>query len=159
MENGASVRICEFRELAGTFHADETFRIIGTSGTYNERTWKQNFRTEPYTAKPLKVTQLTDADMRDPLPDEVAQAFIHIEHPELDLDQVENPSEHMPQGHGGSHPYLVHEFVEAIALDRLPTVNAWEAARYMAMGVTAHQSVLRGGEQLDVPDFGNPPGK
>ena len=157
MANGASVRICEFRELAGTFHADETFRIIGTSGTYNERKWKENFRTEPFSAKPLSVTQLTDAEMRDPLPKAVVQAFIHIQHPGMDLDQVEDPSAYMPQGHGGSHPYLVHEFVEAVAQERLPAVNAWEAAKYMAMGTLAHQSALRDGERLDIPNFGDPP--
>ena len=36
-------------------------------------------------------------------------------------------------------------------------INAWEAARYMAMGVMAHKSALRDGERLDVPDFGDPP--
>jgi len=157
MANGASVRICEFRELAGTFHADETFRIIGTRGTYNERVWKENFRTAPFTARHLEVTSLTDAEMRRPLPEAVAQAFIHIQHPDTVLDQVEDASKYMPQGHGGSHPYLVHEFVDAVAYERLPAVNAWEAARYMTMGVMAHQSVLRDGERLDGPDFGEPP--
>jgi predicted dehydrogenase len=158
MENGASLRICEFRELAGTFHADETFRIIGTSGTYNERMWKENFRSLPFTARPLQVTPLTDAQMHDPLPEEVAQAFIHIQHPRVRLADVDDPSAYMPDGHGGSHPYLVHEFVDAVAQERLPAVNAWEAAKYMAMGVTAHKSALRDGERLDVPDFGDPPG-
>ena len=158
MENGATVRICEFRELAGTFHADETFRIIGTRGTFNERMWKENFRTEPFTAKPLVVKQVGETELRDPLPDEVSQAFIHIEHPEVELSQVENPSAYMPDGHGGSHPYLVHEFVDAIANERLPAINAWEAAKYMAMGVTAHQSALKDGERLKVPNFGEPMG-
>jgi len=60
-------------------------------------------------------------------------------------------------GHGGSHAYLVHEFCEAIAADRQPAINAWEAVRYMAPGVVAHQSALRDGEVLDVPDWGDAP--
>ena len=60
-------------------------------------------------------------------------------------------------GHGGSHAYLVHEFVTAIAENRQPAVNAWEAARYMVMGVMAHKSALKDGELLDVPDFGDAP--
>jgi hypothetical protein len=59
--------------------------------------------------------------------------------------------------HGGSHAYLVHEFVDAIANDRTPAVNAWQAARYVAPGVIAHKSALRDGEWLDVPNWGNPP--
>jgi hypothetical protein len=157
MANGASVRICEFRELAGTFHADETFRVIGTRGTFNERTWKENFRSGPSTARPLVVTPVCEAEMRDPLPREVALAFMQIEHPGMAWRDDLHPSAYMPDGHGGSHPYLAHEFIEALSQSRLPAVHAWEAARYMAMGVTAHQSALRDGERLEVPDFGEPP--
>ena len=62
-----------------------------------------------------------------------------------------------PTGHGGSHPYLVHEFVDAVANNRTPAINIWEAARYMAMGVMAHKSALKDGETLDVPDWGAAP--
>jgi predicted dehydrogenase len=150
MSNGATVRICEFREVAGSIADSETFRIMGTRGTYCENTWKENFRTEPFTAKPLKVTKLTDAEMRDPLPPEVVRAFNKVY-------GVDSDSDFTPRGHGGSHPYLVHEFVDAVAHGRLPAINAWEAVRYTAMGVMAHKSALRDGETLNVPDWGDPP--
>ena len=51
--------------------------------------------------------------------------------------------------------HLVHEFVDAVAHDRTPMINAWEAARYMAAGVTAHKSALRDGQLLEVPDWGD----
>ena len=57
-------------------------------------------------------------------------------------------------GHGGSHPYLVHEFVSAVAERRRPQVSAWDAAMYMAMGVAAHQSARKDGEIVKVVDFG-----
>jgi hypothetical protein len=60
-------------------------------------------------------------------------------------------------GHGGSHAYLVHEFCDAVANDRVPAVNVWEAVRYMAAGVMAHKSALAVGEILEVPDWGDPP--
>ena len=60
-------------------------------------------------------------------------------------------------GHGGSHAYLAHEFVDAVAHNRIPAINVWEAARYVAAGVMAHQSCLRDGELLDVPDWGDAP--
>ena len=53
--------------------------------------------------------------------------------------------------HGGSHAYLVHEFVDAIAHDRIPAINVWEAARAMA-----HKSALAGGVVMDVLDWGMP---
>jgi len=52
----------------------------------------------------------------------------------------------------------VHEFVTAVAENRQPVINAWEAARYMAMGAMAHKSALRDGEWLEVPDWGDAPG-
>ena len=154
MSNGASVRICEFRELAGSFHKGETFRIVGTRGIYAENMWKENFRTDSSPAKPLQVTTLSDKEMREPLPPEVAIAFKQIDDPEADKD-----SDFIPKGHGGSHPYLVHEFVDAITHQRQPAINAWEAARYRVMGAMAHKSALRDGETLDVPDFGDAPQK
>jgi hypothetical protein len=84
--------------------------------------------------------------MRDPLPPEVVAAF-----------QAASHSSDIYGGHGGSHAYLVHEFVDAVAHDRTPAVNIWEAARYMAAGVLAHQSALRDGEVLAVPDWGDAP--
>ncbi len=60
-------------------------------------------------------------------------------------------------GHGGSHAYLVNEFVDAVAHDRLPAINAWEAVRYTAAGVMADKSAMRDGEVLAVPDWGDAP--
>ena len=60
-------------------------------------------------------------------------------------------------GHGGSHTFLVHEFVSAIAEDRMPSVNVWEAIAYTAPGIVAHQSALRGGETMKIKDYGKAP--
>jgi predicted dehydrogenase len=60
-------------------------------------------------------------------------------------------------GHGGSHAYLVHEFVDACVNQRTPKVNVWEAVRYVAAGVMAHRSALKDGELLKVPDWGDAP--
>lgn len=146
MSNGASVRICECREVAGSFHDSETFRIMGTRGSYNENVWRENGRTDPGNGKPAAVRKVTTDEMRDPLPSEVHEAFAAIP----GIKDVYG-------GHGGSHPYLVHEFVDAVANQRTPAINVWEAVRYMAMGVTAHNSALRDGETIDVPDWGDAP--
>lgn len=60
-------------------------------------------------------------------------------------------------GHGGSHAYLVHEFVDSVNRQRLPRINVWEAVRYVAPGFVAHKSALLGGKILEIPDWGDPP--
>ncbi|MCD6518894.1 MAG: hypothetical protein J7M05_03095, partial [Anaerolineae bacterium] len=80
---------------------------------------------------------------------------------ELDLSDVKEP---LPEplaedlgGHGGSHAYLVHEFVDSCNRGRLPRINVWQAVRYLAPGVVAHKSALKDGEVLSIPDWGDPP--
>lgn len=55
--------------------------------------------------------------------------------------------------HGGSHPHLVHELVSAVVQGRRPRVDEFEAARITVPGIVAHQSALRGGAVLEIPDF------
>ena len=88
--------------------------------------------------------------MRDPLPPEVAFAFNRM----LNGDQVKEGDDFVPAGHGGSHPYLVHEFVSSVAENRRPAISAWDAAMYMAMGAAADLSARKDGEWVDVVDFG-----
>ena len=57
-------------------------------------------------------------------------------------------------GHYGSHTFLTNEFVMALVENRRPAVDVYEAIAYTAPGSVAHQSALKGGESLRVPDFG-----
>jgi len=56
-------------------------------------------------------------------------------------------------GHGGSHGQLTHEFISAILEDRQPAVNIYEALAMTVSGIVAHQSALKDGESLKVPQF------
>lgn len=56
-------------------------------------------------------------------------------------------------GHEGSHTFITHEFIDAIVNDREPMVNVYEAIAYTAPGIVAHQSALKNGEHLAIPDF------
>lgn len=56
-------------------------------------------------------------------------------------------------GHGGSHPHLVHEFVDALVNGRAPYPNAQQSANITCVGILAHESALRGGEIIRLPDF------
>ncbi len=57
-------------------------------------------------------------------------------------------------GHEGSHTFLTHEFVEAVRAGRKPAIGIEEAVAYTLPGIIAHQSALRGGERLKVPQIG-----
>lgn len=133
MSNGATMRICEYREIG--HRGRESFRVYGTQGSFEHDQWVDK---QGYTA-------LSTEKMRDPLPPEVVAAYEAGIGPDF------------CGGHEGSHAYLVHEFVEAVVYDRVPAINAWDAARYMAAGVMAHKSALRDGEILEVPDWGDAP--
>ena len=63
----------------------------------------------------------------------------------------------LPNGHRGSHQFLVVDFIEAIKTNKLPPNHVWQAARYNAPGIVAHESAKREGELLNIPDFGTPP--
>ena len=64
----------------------------------------------------------------------------------------------LPNGHAGSHQFLVDDFVRACAENRQPEMNhIWDAARYAIPGIIAHESAKRGGELMKVPDFGRAP--
>jgi predicted dehydrogenase len=58
-----------------------------------------------------------------------------------------------PGYHGGSHGYLTHEFVSAIIQDRMPLVNIEWALAMTVGGIVAHQSALKDGELLKVPQY------
>ena len=56
-------------------------------------------------------------------------------------------------GHGGSHGYLMNEFVDAILRDRKPWVDVAQALNMTVAGVVAHQSALKDGELLKIPQY------
>ena len=56
-------------------------------------------------------------------------------------------------GHGGSHPHLVHEFVNALIQNRAPYPNAKQSANITCVGILAHKSAIEGGEIIKLPEF------
>ncbi|MBI1390324.1 MAG: twin-arginine translocation signal domain-containing protein [bacterium] len=67
-------------------------------------------------------------------------------------DMLPEPLRH-DSGHEGSHPFITHEFIDALSHDRLPTVNVYEALAYTVPGIVAHQSALRKGEWMKIPQY------
>ena len=56
-------------------------------------------------------------------------------------------------GHGGSHGYLMSEFVEAILLDRTPLIDVAQSLDMTVSGIVAYQSALKDGELLKIPQY------
>ena len=56
-------------------------------------------------------------------------------------------------GHGGSHGYLMSEFVEAILMERTPLVDVAQALNMTVSGIVAHESALKDGELLKIPQY------
>lgn len=56
-------------------------------------------------------------------------------------------------GHGGSHPHMANEFVNALVEDRDPWPNAVTSANWTCVGICAHESALKGGAIVNLPGF------
>ena len=58
-----------------------------------------------------------------------------------------------PGGHGGSHGYLGNEFVTSILEKRKPLVDVALSLNMTVPGIIAHQSALKDGELLKIPQY------
>jgi predicted dehydrogenase len=56
-------------------------------------------------------------------------------------------------GHGGSHPHLVHELLDALVNDREPYPNARQGANITCAGILSHDSALAGGKEIPLPEW------
>lgn len=70
-----------------------------------------------------------------------------------DSEENEHLSFTQGAGHGGSHPHLVHEFVEALVQQRSPYPNAKQSANITCVGILAHESAQQGGAIIKLPEF------
>lgn len=164
LAGGGSMRINEFRRVGYPSHLRESrFRYFGTEGSFEQlvgsAVWQDK---EGFTdvSELMETAATLDAD--DPSLANVApalrDAFVSGLAPVHDAGRLPEELRGLPNGHEGSHHFLVEDFVRAVTEGSLPPVNAWEAARYTLPGIIAHQSALAGGERLPIPDFGDAPG-
>ena len=56
-------------------------------------------------------------------------------------------------GHGGSHPHLVHQFVQMLKTGNDAYPNARESSNITCVGILAHESALQGGATIPLPEF------
>jgi predicted dehydrogenase len=77
----------------------------------------------------------------------------HVETTLPDFRHALPPDMRYDSGHGGSHPFLTHEFIDALVEERPPAVDLYEALAYTVPGIVGHESCFRDGEQLPIPSF------
>lgn len=56
-------------------------------------------------------------------------------------------------GHGGSHPHLAHNFLMAVLGLQPAFPDAPTSANWTAVGICAHESALKNGEKVKIPEF------
>ncbi|MEM6363704.1 MAG: Gfo/Idh/MocA family oxidoreductase [Planctomycetota bacterium] len=128
----------------------ESFDVYGTKKSF-EWTLVENEPHVIHTAKqpePEIPTQVDVPDFAHLLPPEIQRFTLPAE-----IHDADHLSFVQGGGHGGSHPHLVHEMVSALTDDRDPWPNAVTSANWTCVGLCAHESSLRGGEVIDLPDF------
>lgn len=161
--DGGMCRINEFRRVGwgGTGNGVH-LSIFGTQGSYEEQANAQVWvglkpeDTEDLSAlldcKPLPV-EVPEEGMNEVLQRDFYTSISTV-HP---VARLPRSFAGLPNGHFGSHQFLVDDFVKSVASHRLPPNHVWNAARYCAPGLVAHDSSLQEGRMLAIPDFGDPP--
>jgi predicted dehydrogenase len=163
LDNGGVMRINEMRRVGYPSQIRESrFRYFGTEASLEQiatvSVWQDKHEvtdiSDELTTQPSM--SLDDPSLAHVAP-ELREAFVSGYAPVHDKDRLPEVFHGVPSGHEGSHHFLVDDFVRAVLDRTLPPVNAWVAARYTMPGIVAHRSALRGGERLDVRDFGDAP--
>jgi predicted dehydrogenase len=70
-----------------------------------------------------------------------------------DAEENQHLSFKQGSGHGGSHPHMVHEFLGAVYEERQPYPNVIQSANIVCAGILAHESAMKGGELIKLPEF------
>ena len=159
MSDGSMARISEFRRIGhpGTVGMS----LYGTEASYEEQVNSQMWVVKDRAACIDLAATLACGEI--PADRGLMSKVTSSDGSHRDVSEV-HPVSLLPRefvgltnGHNGSHQFLVHDFIRSCALGSTPPNNVWQAARYLTPGLVAHESALKGGELLQVPDFGDAP--
>lgn len=164
LNDGGVMRTNEMRRVGYPSHIRESrFRFFGTEASFEQLArvivWqdKQNVHDISEQMETRPSMSLDDPSLANVAP-ELRDAFVSGLAPVHDAGRLPEEFRGAPNGHEGSHHFLVDDFVTAVNDGTLPPVNAWVAARFTLPGIVAHQSALQNGVRLPIRDFGDAPG-
>ncbi len=163
--NGGMCRINEFRRIGwrgGPGASSVHMSLYGTAASFE--THAASSVWVPHTGEIVDVTSdltcmsapVSEEDAA--VPDELREEFFTSHAKVHPMERLPREFRGLRNGHEGSHQFLVDDFVRAVSTETHPPVDVWEAAKYAAPGIVAHDSAEREGEMLKVPDFGDRPG-
>ena len=165
LNDGGVMRTNEMRRVGYPSHIRESrFRFFGTEASFEQlakvTVWqdKQNVHDISEQMETRPSMSLDDPSLANVAP-ELRDAFVSGLSPVHEHDAGRLPAEFQgaPNGHEGSHHFLVDDFVTAVNNRTLPPVNAWVAARFTLPGIVAHESARQNGARLHIRDFGDAP--
>jgi predicted dehydrogenase len=163
LSDGGILRTNEMRRVGYPSHIRESrFRFFGTDGSFEQLATASLWQTKQGVTDVSELLHsIPSMSVDDPalahVAPELRPAFVSGHAPIHDTSRLPNTYGGAPNGHEGSHQFLVDDFVVAVTTGTLPPVNAWTAARFTVPGILGHQSALRGGDRLPIPDFGDAP--
>jgi len=160
--DGGMARTNEFRRIGWSETescASARLSVYGTRASYeeqgNSKIWcsRESEVVEDVTAQLLCQPALDAPDATKEAWHDPRSGYASV-HPRARLPRAFLG---LPNRHEGSHQFLVDDFVRACVTLKLPPNHVWQAARYNAPGIVAHESARREGEALPIPDFGDAP--
>lgn len=170
LSGGGVMRVNEFRRVGINKPSSYITAFYGDEGSYECSVTQHTFQRGHSAPDGPRIEYLDElintyryiedkhAGTIDMTKDPCSVRYIEGFSPIQDLSRLpESFREKNIHAHYNSHPFLVDDFVRAVKADKLPPNNAWDAARYMVPGLVAHESALKGGITMDVPDFGDAP--
>ena len=158
MSDGSVARISEFRRIGhpGTVG----MRLYGTEAGYEEQVNSKSWITKDRAscedlrqALACRDIQVEQGQMAKVTSEDGTHKGVSSIH---DVARLPIDFAGLPNGHNGSHQFLVDDFVKACVSGCTPPNDVWSAARYLIPGLVAHQSALNHGELMEVPALGQP---
>ena len=163
LNDGGVMRTNEMRRVGYPSHIRESrFRFFGTEASFEQlarvTVWqdKQDVHDISGHMETRPSIPLDDPSLAHVAP-ELRDAFVSGLAPVHDAERLPEEFRGAPNGHEGSHHFLVDDFVTAVNNRTLPPINAWVAARFTLPGIVAHQSAQQHGARLPIRDFGDAP--
>jgi predicted dehydrogenase len=158
--DGGIMRIAELRRV-GTAPLEPTVRmsIFGTEGSFEQQVGYASWATK-HSFDIVTDEINTWSDVENPY--SLSKDYISKNLWDGGFAKIHDRSKLPPSflglsnGHGGSHQYMVNDFVMDAVGEKPAPMNIDDAARFTIPGIVAHQSAISGGLSLPIPTLGSP---
>ena len=133
----------------------ESFDVSGSKKSFE---WQQVDTEEPVIhtkSTPEKPLQEPEIPKRVKVPDYAKLLPAEIQ--KFTMPAAIQDAEHLSflqgGGHGGSHPHLTHNFLMAVLGKQPAFPDAPTSANWTLVGICAHESAQKGGQQVAIPAY------